>query len=273
MRGVPRLREATSTAPSSVSVGVEQAGAAADDLLQVGGLVELQVRGEAEPVAQRPGQQPGPGGRADEGERREVERDRGGAGPLADDDVDAEVLHRHVEHLLGRPRHPVDLVDEEHVALVEPGQDRGEVAGVGDRRTAGDAQRRGHLGGDDHRQRGLAEPGRPAEQHVVGGPAARSGRLQHERELLAHPVLADHLVEGPRPQRRLEGALVVVDLGVDEAAAGQVRRPRRRSAGPRRAPGVTPCSARAGRRAAAPRRRRRLVVAGGDLVEGACRPP
>ncbi len=51
-------------------------------------------------------------------------------GPLPIDDVDPEVLHRHVEHLLGRPGHPVDLVDEQHVALVQAGQDRGEVAGV-----------------------------------------------------------------------------------------------------------------------------------------------
>jgi hypothetical protein len=51
----------------------------------------------------------------------------------------------------------VDLVDEQDVAGVHPGEDRGEVAGVGERRATGDAQRHAHLGGDDHRQRGLAE--------------------------------------------------------------------------------------------------------------------
>ena len=49
-------------------------------------------------------------------------------GPLADDDVDAEVLHREVEHLLGGPGDAVDLVDEQHVAGHEVGQHRGEVA-------------------------------------------------------------------------------------------------------------------------------------------------
>ena len=34
----------------------------------------------------------------------------------------------HVEHLLGRPGDPVDLVDEQHVALGEAGQHRGQVA-------------------------------------------------------------------------------------------------------------------------------------------------
>ena len=141
-------------------------------------------------------------------------------GPLADDDVDAEVLHRHVEHLLGGPGHPVDLVEEEHVALVHAREDRGEVAGVLDRRAAGDPQRRGHLGGDDHRERGLAETGRAGEQHVVGHPPAAAGGLEHQPELLAHPVLADELVEGAGPQRRLDGALVALGLRGGRASGG-----------------------------------------------------
>ena len=127
--------------PLGVGLDAEQPGGAPDDGVELVGLVELQLGGEAEPVAQRPGQQAGPGGRADQGERRDLQRDRGRARTLADHDVDPEVLHREVEHLLGRPRHPVDLVDEQHVAVVEAGQDRREVAGVGDRRAAGHAQR------------------------------------------------------------------------------------------------------------------------------------
>ena len=145
-------------------------------------LVEVEVRGEAEPVPQRPGQQPGPGGRADQGERRDLQRDRGGAWPLPDHDVDPEVLHRHVEHLLGGPGHPVDLVEDEHLALGEAGQDGREVTGVLDRRPAGDAQRRLHLGRDDHREGGLAQARRAAEQDVVGHPATAAGRLEHQAE-------------------------------------------------------------------------------------------
>ena len=191
----------------------EEAGRAPDDGVELVGLVELQLGGEAEPVAQGPGQQAGPGGRTDERERRDLQRDRRRAGPLADHDVDPEVLHREVEHLLGRARHPVDLVDEQHVAVVEARQDRGEVAGMGDRRAARDAQRRGHLVGDDHRQRGLAEPGWPRQQDVVGGPSTPTRRLEHEPELLADPALADHLAERARTQRRLHGALVTLGLG------------------------------------------------------------
>ena len=119
MRGVPRERDGDLARALGGEVDAEQAGGAVHDLVELVGLVELEVGGEAEAVAQRTGQQAGAGGGADEGEGRDLERDRGGARALADDDVDPEVLHRHVEHLLGRPRHPVDLVDEEDVALVE----------------------------------------------------------------------------------------------------------------------------------------------------------
>jgi hypothetical protein len=107
----------------------------------------------------------------------------------------------------------VDLVDEQHVAVVEAGEDGREVTGVGDRRTAGDPERRGHLVGDDHRQRGLAEPGRAGEQDVVGRPAAAASGLEHQPELLADPPLADHLVQGARAQSRLDGPLVTFGLG------------------------------------------------------------
>ena len=124
MRGVPRDRRAISVMPASSASTPSSPAERLTMRDEVGGGVEVEVAGEAEPVAQRRGQQPGPGGGADDGERRERQRDRRGAGALADDDVDPEVLHREVEHLLGRARHPVDLVEEEHLALVEGGQDR-----------------------------------------------------------------------------------------------------------------------------------------------------
>ena len=82
-----------------------------------------------------------------------------------------------------------------------------------DRRAARDPQRRAQLGGDDHRQGGLAEAGRAGQQHVVGRPAAPPGRLEHQAELLAHPVLADELVQAC----------------AGRSAASTARRPRPRS--------------------------------------------
>ena len=98
------------------------------------------MRGEAEPVTQRSGERTGPGGGADEGERRDLERNRRGPRPLADDDVDAEVLHRQVQHLLGGPGDAVDLVDEQHVVLDEIGQHRRQVTRTLQGGPGGDAQ-------------------------------------------------------------------------------------------------------------------------------------
>ena len=147
---------------------------------------------------------PGAGGGPDQRERGDVERDRGGAGPLADDDVDAEVLHREVEHLLGGPGDAVDLVDEQHVAGREVGQHRGEIARPFQGRAAGEPDLCAELGGDDQREAGLAQPRRPGEQHVVGRVAAPPRPLQHQRQLLAHPGLPDELGERPRPQAGLD---------------------------------------------------------------------
>ena len=72
-------------------------------------------------------------------------------------------------------RQAVDLVDEEHVALVELGEDGGQVAGPLERRARGDVQADAHLGGDDAGQRGLAQPGRTGEEQVVGGLARGGG--------------------------------------------------------------------------------------------------
>src|SRR3954447_14645992 len=202
---------------------VEEGGAAHENLLELGGGVEVEVGDEAEPVAQRAGQKTGPSGRADKRERCDLERDRGRARTLADDDVDPEVLHRDVEHLLRRSRHPVDLVEEEHLALTEGGEQGGEVAGPFDRRPGGDPQRCPDLGGKDHRQRRLAEPGRTRQQDVVRRPAALLCRCQDEPELLTHPLLTHELRESLRSQRRLDHRVVAFGIRGHELCLARLR--------------------------------------------------
>ena len=48
--------------------------------------------------------------------------------PLADHDVELKVLHRRVEHLLDDRAQAMDLVDEQHVARLQVGEQRREVA-------------------------------------------------------------------------------------------------------------------------------------------------
>src|SRR6266704_2284885 len=134
-----------------------------------------------------------PSSPADRGERRDIERHGGRAGALAQHHVDPEVLHGQIEHLLGRPGEPVYLIDEHDLAAGQRGQHRREVAGPLDRRAAADPQRSAELGRDDHRDRRLAQPGRPGQQHVVRRLAPPQRSLEHQGELFAEPGLADEL--------------------------------------------------------------------------------
>src|SRR5204862_649117 len=56
----------------------------------------------------------------------------------------------------------------------------------------------------DLRERGLPEPRRPGEQHVVERLAARLRRFERNRELLLDALLPDEVAERARPKRALE---------------------------------------------------------------------
>ena len=115
------------------------------------------------------------------------------AGPFADDEVELEILHRRIEDFLDRRIQPVDLVDEEHVARFEIGEERGQVAGLGDHRARGGAEVDAELARDDVRKRGLAEAGRADEQHVVERFAPRPRRRDEHAEIVARLLLADEI--------------------------------------------------------------------------------
>ena len=85
-----------------LDLDAEDPRAAPDDRAELLGRVVVEPEREPEAVAQRRRQQAGARGRADERERRQVERQRARRRPLADDDVEPEVLERRVEDLLDR---------------------------------------------------------------------------------------------------------------------------------------------------------------------------
>ena len=102
-------------------------------------VVEVEAMDDAEARAQRRGEEAGARGGADEREARQLDLHRPRGGTLADDDVDVEVFHRRVEHLLDRRREAMDLVDEEHFARFEIRDDGDEVAGPLERGAGGRA--------------------------------------------------------------------------------------------------------------------------------------
>ena len=113
----------------------------------------------------------------------EVDPDGARGRPFADDEVELEILHGGIEDLLDRRVEAMDLVDEEDVALLEIGEERGKVPRLGD-----DGPRRGaevdaELARDDLRERRLAEAGWADEEDMVEGVAACTGRLDEDRQV------------------------------------------------------------------------------------------
>ncbi len=87
------------------------------------------------------------------------------------------------------------LVDEEDVALLQIGQQGGEVTGLFDGRAAGDADLHPHLVGDDARQRRLAQTRRAVEQDVVHRLAPALGRFEIDFQVLLDLFLSDVVLQ------------------------------------------------------------------------------
>ncbi len=148
--------------------------------MQIVEVVEVEPGNLAEAVSQRAGDQTDPGRRSDKRERGQLKTDRARCGTLAQHDVELEVLHRWVQDFFDLLGQAMDLVDEQHIALAELGQNGREVAGAFKRWPRGRVDRRLHLAGHDVGERGLAEPGRAGEHQVVGSLAAVTGSAQDD---------------------------------------------------------------------------------------------
>ncbi len=199
---------------------LEHARAARDDLFQFFLGVEIQPHRNAETVAQRIGQQAGARGGADQREFRQFDLDRARRRSLADDEVELEILHRRIEHFLDRRAEAMDFVDEQHVALFEIGQQRREIAGLGDHGTGGGAKADAEFARDDLRQRGLAEARRADEQHVVERLVALARGLDEDRKVGARLLLADEFGQQLRAQRGVADIVVRRSGGDDAGGRG-----------------------------------------------------
>ena len=157
---------------------------------------------QPEPLAQRRRQHPGARRRADQREALERQLERLRVGAAVDDEVDAEVFHRRIEILFDDPAEPVDLVDEQHVALIERGQDADEILRFLERRPRRAVQRSAEFLRDQVGQRRLSQTRRSREQDVFERFAAPLRGIDRDVQVLDDLSLPDVLFERPRPQRR-----------------------------------------------------------------------
>src|SRR5204862_5143094 len=94
--------------------------------------------------------------------------------------------------------------DEKDVARLEVGEQRREVARPLEHRPGGLPQVDPELAGDDVRERRLAKPRRPEEQHMVESLGSCARRGDENLELAARFLLADILGKRRRPERALD---------------------------------------------------------------------
>src|SRR6266511_831137 len=182
----------------------EDARAPPHDRRELRPFVVAEPERHPETITERRRQQACASRRPDQRERRQVERQRARRRALPHDDVEPEILERRVEDLLDGAVQPVDLVDEEHVALLEAREDRRHVAFPLDRGAGDGTDADAELVADDERERRLPEARRPGEQDVVERLAAPLRGFERDRELLLDARLADEVVEGLRAEGALE---------------------------------------------------------------------
>ncbi len=199
MRGVPRERAAISAMPSLCFAHAEDRRRALEDARQRRGVVEIQTVNMAEPIAQRRRQQARTGSGADQREALQIELDRSRRRALTDHDVDLIVFHRRIEHFLDDVIQAMNFVDEKHVALLEVGQQRGEIAGPLHHRPRSRPDVDAHFPGDDVGERGLAQSRRAMKQHMIEDVAAPARCRDRHPQIGLDLLLADVFVEAARP--------------------------------------------------------------------------
>ena len=101
----------------------------------------------------------------------------------------------------------MNLVDEQHIALVEIRQQAGKISSLLYDWAAGNLHVAAHLAGENAGERGLAEARRAAEQNMVERLAALLGCLDRDAEPLLDLELTGEIGEHTRPQRSLEACV------------------------------------------------------------------
>src|SRR5262249_17110117 len=131
------------------------------------------------------------------------------AGPLSNDEIDPEILHCGIEDFFDGRLQAMNFVEEENLALLERRENRGEIAFGFEKRAGAGLDGNFKFVGDDLCERGLAEAGRTVEEHVIERFTSVLCRLESDRDVFLHALLADVLVEGPGTNAGVDARIFV----------------------------------------------------------------
>ena len=168
---------------------------------------------DSESIAQRRTEHACAGGRADEREALERQLQRLGVRTAVDDEIDLKIFHRRIEVLFDRGPEAMDLVDEEHVARFQRGQNADQILGLLQRRTRSRPKRAAGRARDQVRQRRLAETRRTREEDVLERLAAARRRIDRDAQVVDDLLLAD--VVGESAWTQCGTVDFVLERGVD----------------------------------------------------------
>src|ERR1700682_6279126 len=120
---------------------------------------------------------------------------------------------------LSKRAETVDLVDEEDVAVLQIGENRGQRPLLLERRAGGGADVDPHLVGHDVGERRLAQSRRSRDQDVLDRLVAAARRADQDLEVRLDPFLADELGQAFGSQAPFEFLVFVAFLGGDDPLA------------------------------------------------------
>ena len=186
-----------------LGVHAHQAGTPLDNSLQLRGRVVVESFSNTEAGQQRGTEQATARGGSDEREARKAQANTAGVGPLVDDDVEFEVLHRRIKVLLDGLLKTMNLINEEHIPFGKIGEQTRQVSGFFNGRTAGGTQGSSHGAGQDVGNGGLSKTGRSAQEDMIQRLFAAQRRLDGDLQALLDLGLAGEIGKSSRPQRHL----------------------------------------------------------------------
>ena len=94
----------------------------------------------------------------------------------------------------------MNFVDKQNVPFAQVGQDRRQVACFLDRRARSHLEVGAHLVGKNVGEGRLAQPWRAVQQNMVERIPALAGSFHQNLDLVAQPLLPDHLAQRTRAQ-------------------------------------------------------------------------
>src|SRR5438045_4461551 len=181
--------------------------AAHDDLLHFLGVIVIEPRSHSETRTEWSAYHSRARRYADQRELRQIEPQTARLRSLVNDDVEPVIFHRRVEVFFDRRLQPVNLVDDEHIALFQAGEKPCEFTGFFNHRSTGVFDIHAHCVGNDVGERRLAEPRRTAQENMLEHVTAFFSRFDHQLQPFAHLYLAGELAECGWAQRNFKSSV------------------------------------------------------------------